>query len=286
MSRAPDVRKERHSVAKLDSEREDQKDARFFLMAPMRFLPTSEALDLDSVARVAPGEVHVWPLSLEADEAVRARAAALLDEVERQRAARYHFDTHRHHFILARGQMRHLLGLYCGLPAASIRFVLDPAGKPRLATDLPVATGVSFNLTHSGGRALLAVTHGPEIGVDLECHDRRTDVLPLAERYFSSPERAAIAAAPDSHQPAMFFRFWTAKEAVIKAHGEGLGVPLDAFSVAAVLASPDFVPVEIFDPAHFDRGWCVRSLPAPDGWSAALAARTPVRVRVMAPDSL
>ena len=284
MSRAADVRKERHSVAKLDSERDDQKDARFFLVAPMRFLRTHEAFAHDSVAGIAPGDAHVWPLSLEADEPVRAHAFTLLDEAERARAARYHFDLHRHHFILARGQMRHLLGRYCGVDGASIRFVLDPAGKPRLAPELAAAAGVSFNLTHSGGRALLAVTDGHEIGVDLECHDRKTDVLPLAERYFSLPERAAITAVPESERVAAFFRFWTAKEAVIKAHGEGLGVPLDAFSVAPVMSTTDFVPVEILNPAHFDEGWVVRSLCAPDGWSAALATHTPVQLRLMSQD--
>jgi 4'-phosphopantetheinyl transferase len=223
----------------------------------------------------------VWPLSLEADETIRVRAFELLDEAERARAARYHFDLHRHHFILARGQMRHLLGRYCGVDGASIRFVLDPAGKPRLAPDLAAAAGVSFNLTHSGGRALLAVTDGQEIGVDLECHDRKTDVLPLAERYFSLPERAAIAAAPESQRVAGFFRFWTAKEAVIKAHGEGLGVPLDAFSVVAIMGNTDFVPVDILDQAHFDQGWVVRSLATPDGWSAALATHAPVQLRLM-----
>jgi 4'-phosphopantetheinyl transferase len=222
---------------------------------------------------------------LEGDEPTRARAFELLDEAERARAARYHFDLHRNHFIFARGQMRHLLGRYCGVDGAYVRFVLDPAGKPRLAPDLAAAAGISFNLTHSGGRALLAVTDGHEIGVDLECHDRKTDVLRLAEHYFSPPERAAITAAPEFQRVAAFFRFWTAKEAVIKAHGEGLGVPLDAFSVAAVMGNTDFVPVEILNQAHFDTGWVVRSLSAPDGWSAALATHAPVQPRLMSSGS-
>jgi 4'-phosphopantetheinyl transferase len=164
---------------------------------------------------------------------------------------------------------------------AAIRFVASPAGKPRLAPEQAFAPRISFNLSHSGGRALLAISHGPEIGVDLEAHDRKTDVLPLADRYFAVPEREAVASADESSRRTEFFRIWTAKEAVIKAQGEGLGIPLGSFSVAHAQRGADFVRVMSFGDARLDEGWFVRSLACESGWSAALAGRTPLNVRLM-----
>ena len=249
----------------------------------MRFLRAEEVLANRSVAPIAAGEVHVWPLSLVAEEAVRQRFATLLDESESQRAGRYFHEKDRHGFILARGQMRHLLGLYCGVEGGSIRFTPGAAGKPALASDQPFAARVSFNLTHSAGRALLAVSDGIELGVDLESHDRRTDVLALSDRYFSPEESAQIAQVAEPLRVAAFFRLWTAKEAVIKAHGMGLGVPLRAFSVAHAASDGQFVRVRILESAHLDEGWFVRLLPAEAGWNAALSARSPCAVRVIEP---
>src|SRR6478672_2204978 len=113
MSRAQDVRDERHSVVKLDSRCDDQKDAKFFLAAMMRFIRTEETLAVSCAACVVRGEVHVWPLSLDSQESIRNRFAAFLDQAELQRAARYYHEKHRHGFILARGQLRYLLARYC-----------------------------------------------------------------------------------------------------------------------------------------------------------------------------
>src|SRR6476620_9713655 len=115
MSRVPDVRDKRHSVVKLDSDCDDQKDARFFSAAVMRFLRTEETLAVNCAAPIASGEVHVWPLSLESQESGRDRFAAFLDPAELERAARYYQEKHRHGFILARGQMRYLLARYCNV---------------------------------------------------------------------------------------------------------------------------------------------------------------------------
>jgi 4'-phosphopantetheinyl transferase len=252
---------------------------KFFWAAPMRFMRTEEVLVHTSELRVARGDVHVWPLLLEDTAELRERCAALLDAEELQRAGRFHFEKHRHAFVFGRGQLRWLLARYCGVNPTSLRFVSGSAGKPGLAPDQSIAAPVSFNFTHSGGRALLAVSHGGDIGVDLECHDRKTDVLSLASNYFTASERAVIFAAEDPRRA--FFDFWTSKEAVLKAHGMGLGIALDAFSVPAPVAE-QVGQVESLDPSQIDSGWFVRPLSCEAGWSAAVASRAQViPVRVM-----
>jgi 4'-phosphopantetheinyl transferase len=245
----------------------------------MRFLRTDYVLSDESELRVAPGEVHVWPLLLEDTAELRERFAALLDAEELVRARRFHFERHQHAFVFGRGQLRGLLARYCGVKAASLRFRNSDTGKPGLAPDQAVTARVSFNFTHSGGRALLAVAGSGDLGVDLECHDRKTDVLSLASHYFTPAERAVIFAAQDPRRA--FFDFWTSKEAVLKAHGMGLGIALDAFSVPAPVAE-QVGQIESLDPAQIDAGWFVRPLSCETGWSAAVASRSQVMpVRVM-----
>jgi 4'-phosphopantetheinyl transferase len=237
----------------------------------MQFQSPESTLELRARERVPDGEIHVWPLALIGTETARASFASLLSEEERARAGRYYFERDRKSFVFARGQMRHLLALYCGADAASLRFSAGPSGKPELASDQPFARGISFNLTHSAGRGILAVSGGRALGVDLESHERKTDVLAIASRYFFASELAAINSAAPEERVAEFFRFWTAKEAVIKAQGTGLGAPLDSFRVD--LSQPGMSAVETFDVSHIDAGWFLQTLPCEAGWSAAVVAK-------------
>jgi 4'-phosphopantetheinyl transferase len=241
-------------------------------MTPLFFLSPEETLQIRRRERIASGEIHVWPVRMTGSEESRARYASLLNEDELARAGRYYFERDRVGFVFSRGQMRHLLSLYCGVDGAALRFVAGPHGKLDFAPDQAFAGAISFNVTHSGGRAIVVVSDGRALGVDIECHDRKTDVVPLADRYFFASELETILAAPPAHHRELFFRFWTAKEAVIKAQGTGLGAPLNAFRVE-VLPAPAISAVETFDTAHIDEGWSLRELLCEPGWSAAVVAK-------------
>jgi 4'-phosphopantetheinyl transferase len=239
---------------------------------PMRFQSPEETVLLRGEDAVPAGTIDVWPLALVGTEECRKELASLLSPEERERAGRYYFERDRHAFVFARGQMRLLISRYCGVPASEVRLDAGEAGKPRLAADQALARVISFNFTHSAGRALMAIGEQREVGVDLENHDRRTDVLALADRYFLASELAAIRSAPSEMQRALFFRFWTAKEAVLKAQGIGLGAPLDSFSVEL---REDMAPVAVrsLDTRHIQDGWYSRTLPCESRWSAALVAQ-------------
>jgi 4'-phosphopantetheinyl transferase len=246
----------------------------------MRFLSPEETLGICREERVSPGEIHVWPVGMAGPEDTRRQFASLLNEDEIARAGRYYFERDRKGFVFSRGQMRHLLSLYCGVDGAALRFVASEYGKLDFAPDQPFAGAVSFNFTHSAGRAVLVVGDGRSLGVDLESSDRRTDVLALADRYFFRSELEAIRSAPEDAQRELFFRFWTAKEAVIKAQGSGLSAPLNAFGVE-LLPPPAVSVVQTFNTAHIDEGWLLRQLSCEPGWSAAVVAKgSDWRVRV------
>jgi 4'-phosphopantetheinyl transferase len=192
-----------------------------------------------------------------------------LSSAENDRAQRFVFARDSNEFVIAHGVLRRLLGLYCGVEPVALRFCAGPAGKPSLETARSDDTKISFNLTHSGSRALLAVSDGREIGVDLERVRQDINKLSIARRFFFGTEREQ---APPERQVDVFFRYWVAKEAVLKAQGVGIGVPLDSFRVD-FLPGLDAAGVTSFDPTSLSDDWTVRMLPCEAGWCAAVVAR-------------
>lgn len=216
-------------------------------------------------------EIHVWSFLLEGSEEARIRCEELLPESERARGRRFYHEHHRHAFVFAHGLMRHILGAYCRCDPAALEFVAGEFGKPMLRGEgIDPPNAVSFNLSHSHGRALLAVSAQREVGVDIEQVSERTNVLGIASSYFCGPELEAIQRASAEQRADTFFRYWSAKEAVLKAQGVGLNVALDSFQILfdegwATATVESHTPQMAAD-------WRVRSLPCDGGWFAAVVA--------------
>lgn len=193
----------------------------------------------------------------------------LLSEDERVRAARFRFQKDRERYILAHGAKRSILARYLGLEPGGVRFDYGTYGKP-----LVVATyrgrRLGFNLSYSGEVALLAVGLGRDVGVDAEFI--REDFIgeDIVERFFSPAEIAVMRAVPVEARRAAFFDYWTRKEAVIKAAGAGLYMPLDTFDVSMGPGEVSLV-VETRDEGGESRRWTVRMLDVGADYSAALA---------------
>lgn len=217
---------------------------------------------------IEPDTVHVWSFDLEGPTEVVARCRTLLSPEERHRADRFVFERDRVRHTVAHATLRHLLSRYCGVVPTSLAFATSPAGKPALHPD----AGICFNLTHSENRGLLAVSVDRELGIDLERVRSNIEALAISSHYFFGTERDAIEAAPEAERDSTFFRYWVAKEAVLKAQGIGLGFPLDRFRV-------DFQPdgtaarIESLDPAALAPDWTVKMLRCAVGWLGAVAAR-------------
>jgi 4'-phosphopantetheinyl transferase len=179
--------------------------------------------------------VQVWLLDLDLPPERAAAAAALLSTDEQQRADRFRFPEGKRRYMAARGQLRQILGATAGADPAQLVFAYAAHGKPRLADpDL----GMEFNLAHSHELGVLAVTWRTAIGVDVEYEPRRVDLRTIAERFFAPAEAAQLAGLPEAQQLAAFQRCWTRKEAVLKAHGDGLALPLDWFEVTLLAGEP------------------------------------------------
>lgn len=211
-------------------------------------------------------EVQVWQVALDSEEHAR-RLEPLLAADERDRAARFHFPRDRRRYVIGRGWLRVLLGEYLAIPPTAICLEASPLGKPCLAGE--PGSDLRFNVAHSADVALIAVTRGREIGVDVE--GERPDVRwpDLAERFFAPVETAAIQALPEPERRAAFFRCWTRKEAYLKALGLGLHVNLDGFAVTVADESAALLHTS-HDPAQSGR-WSLRGLNLSPGFAAAVA---------------
>lgn len=152
--------------------------------------------------------------------------AALLDESERTRAARFVFSRNRVEYTAAHVLVRRALAAVTGHPATAFRFEAGTHGKPTARIGDATA-GVHFNLSHTKG--VVAVAVAPfEHGIDVEPLDRGVN-LAIAGRYFCPEETAWLSGLPGERQGEGFLRLWTLKEAFIKATGLGLSQELDSF---------------------------------------------------------
>ncbi|HTU23191.1 MAG TPA: 4'-phosphopantetheinyl transferase superfamily protein [Gemmataceae bacterium] len=214
------------------------------------------------------GDVHVWRIALEIGDALLTRLREFLADDERRRAERFHFEKDRRHFIAGRSALRILLAGYLACRPEDVRFTYSSYGKPQLANQ---ASDLRFNLTHSHGLALLAVTRGRDIGVDVErVRDMERDGERLAERFFSPREAAVLRSLPPEQRREAFFSCWTRKEAYIKANGKGLSLPLDQFDVSLRPGEPAALLATRHDPQEVRR-WSMQSLLPAEGYVGALA---------------
>lgn len=175
-------------------------------------------------------DIHVWRADLNLPPEEIETLATTLSADESDRANRFHFEKDRKHFIAARGILRSLLGTYLNLPPSQLEFAYGDRGKPSLSVDLPAS--LSFNLSHSNGLALYAVTSTSSIGIDVEYLRPMSDALQLAKRFFAPREYEVINCLSPPEQRQAFFKAWTAKEAYLKATGVGLSGGLEKVEVS------------------------------------------------------
>lgn len=191
------------------------------------------------------GECHVWWAS-PADW--RPELEALLEDPERSRLGTFRRRRDRERFVVGAALARTMVADYAGV--AHVEIGLDrtcaecggPHGKPRV---VGCRAAPQLSVSHSGDRVVVALALGKPVGVDVE-----GDLLvpePVLEclNGVLRPEEARRLRALDPHErPTGFMTYWTRKESLVKAGGEGLRVPLDSFAVsgpdepARVLACP------------------------------------------------
>ena len=170
-----------------------------------------------------------------------------------------------------------MLSRYLDVNPDVIALDRSATGKPFLNKERRDRSSVTFNLSHAHDRALIAVSKGQEVGIDLEFVRADVEVANLSKRFFSPSEHAAIMQATEERRAMRFFRYWVAKEALLKAQGIGLeGLPN-----CEIVFEADGIDTNVQARlgAQFPNTLRVRLLPCEKGWEAAVAASEAGRVR-------
>ena len=219
-------------------------------------------------------DLHVLSASLDQPFRRLEALAMLLSPDEAERAGRYHFARDRDRFVAARGLLRSILGAYVGFAPERIAFRYGARGKPWLVSQITTAD-LRFNVSHSDGLALYAICRGRDVGVDVERVKPVADAERIAERFFSAREGAALRRLPPRERERAFFACWTRKESYIKATGDGLTCPLDAFDVSFLPGRAARLERVEGDPLEAAR-WSLAELCPAVGYEAALAVAGPL----------
>jgi 4'-phosphopantetheinyl transferase len=212
-------------------------------------------------------EVHLWSIPLVGDAVLLQREWELLDEQERARAERFHFERDRNRFVLAHAGLRRILSQYVRTSPASIRFELGPYGKPELAVNVAEQPW-RFNLSHAHELGLCAVRRGGRVGVDVEqVRAEAWESVSIAQQFFTAGETALVLAALEETRAETFLKLWTRKEAYLKGHGKGLSMPLNEFAVSLEETCIRY-PLE---KGGEERNWSVHELHPAEGYIGAVA---------------
>jgi 4'-phosphopantetheinyl transferase len=218
------------------------------------WLPAPKKLDL------LLNDVHIWRINLNSSESQLQFFRETLSSDEIARAQRFYFPEHRQRFIAGRGTLRAILGQYLGIDPKQVEFEYQPRGKPLLAAKF-ADQGLLFNLSHSQDLALLGVSYQHQIGVDLEYIRTMSDLEGLAKRFFSSREYEYLRLFSPQEQQQIFFRYWTCKEAYLKATGDGL-VQLEEIEISLTPNQPSQLLVS--------GDWNLRELTPAENFAAAV----------------
>jgi 4'-phosphopantetheinyl transferase len=184
-------------------------------------------------------DLQIWSTRLDRDRAQIDEFSQFLTADERHRAAKFVNPLHGDRWIVARGCLRQILAQYLDLNPTQIEFSYGAQGKPALA-----GSQFQFNLSHSGDRAVYAISAQSPVGIDIE-YIHPIAAADLVDRFFSATEQAIFHNLPIDLQQAAFFHAWVQKEAYLKACGTGLHTPLDKIEVsidphtpAAIISAP------------------------------------------------
>ncbi|HUG34074.1 MAG TPA: 4'-phosphopantetheinyl transferase superfamily protein [Anaerolineales bacterium] len=210
-------------------------------------------------------QVDIWRIHLNLSiDPVKPHESVLSAE-ETQRAAGFHFPRDRNRFILAHRAMREILAQYLNCRPEQLDFSTNEYGKPSLSD-----RNLQFNLSHSGTFALLAVSPLHKVGIDVEQARLEVEIESLGRRFFSQSEYSELMVVPREQRVAAFYRYWTLKEAYIKAQGLGLSLPLDSFDVSLTSKKSVNLKATRPDPNEAYR-WTLLSLEVDPDYAGAVA---------------
>lgn len=240
---------------------------------PAIVFPSVESLATDvrptSVA-IENRAIHVWSFSLGASAHFMEQCRSWLSEEERGRAVRFIQRQDQLRFVLAHGGLRAVLARYTGLDPSALTFQCGATGKPALSDKSAAHYPPRFSLSHSHGRMLIAVSGKQDVGIDLERVREGADLAKLAGRFYAPSERDRVISLSGSDQAHWFYRYWVAKESILK--GQAAGLQSLQHCEIQLTDHSSRANVHVRERATLQPGWTIHWLDCGSGWAGAVSA--------------
>lgn len=179
--------------------------------------------DIDTKT-LKPNDIHVWYFSMPSQSFMN-RFSSMLTDSEKRRIDKFRFARDAARFTGCRGLLRELLGSYINCSPKDVAIQYGPFGKPHLDES------IYFNVSHSGDMLAYAFSAEQEIGIDIESVIKIDNISGTAKHCLSKQQFRVFTKLSCNEQHRAFYRFWTRKEALLKAIGTGLSQPLTNFDV-------------------------------------------------------
>ena len=166
-------------------------------------------------------ELHIWKAETEELDLLE-ECLSILSEEELRKADYFKFKEARNQYITSQGLLRIILANYLGITPEKVKIERQPKGKPYSLND----KSLFFNISNSVGMCVLAFSRESEVGIDIERKRLLEDIQDLINKNFTTSEIRFITRNSEETLE-RFFRFWTIKEAYLKAIGEGMRLTPD-----------------------------------------------------------
>lgn len=167
--------------------------------------------------------VELWHGNIVAGDEHYQRYRRVLDEAEQAHAGRIKNELLQKRYVNVHGRLRNILAHILNESPEKIRIKKAEHGKPYLADNPELA----FNLSHSLNTMVIAVGWNCQLGIDIEVCKQRDNFSALVDKYFAEEEAAYWNQLPEAQKNREFYRFWTRKEAFVKAAGQGMALGLN-----------------------------------------------------------
>lgn len=167
--------------------------------------------------------IEIWHGNIAAEDADYQLYWSVLDAAEQTQVGKFKNDLLRKRYVEVHGRLRYVLAQTLNESPEKINIKTAEHGKPYLADNPELV----FNLSHSENAMVIAVGRNCRLGVDVERCKPRTNLIGLVEKCFAEEEITYWNELPEAQKTVEFFRFWTRKEAFVKATGRGIGLGLN-----------------------------------------------------------
>jgi 4'-phosphopantetheinyl transferase len=221
-----------------------------------------------------PGKIHVCYAFVDRSPEEIREFEAVISPEEAARAQRFHSAMDRDRYTVQHGVLRSLLAGYLGCGPRQVNICKSAHGKPWLAGE-DGAGSLQFSLSQSGAYAAFAFSRCSSIGLDIEEIHEIQEMDGIVAQHFTPREKAEMLLCSMDFRLKAFYRFWTRKEAVLKAQGEGLLRPLDCVDVATSGNGRGQWRVQVAGGPVAEDFW-VMDVTGPAGFAIAVASARPV----------